>query len=112
MSRIYHTQPKAHRAEVTEIDTIKPDLDDAIITRGYQECRFDITLEGEDIQELGLRLLFYNQRLKVWFTGACYSLNSAGQHSITAITRGGTVFLWLSSFKGTTFNFSADYCLS
>jgi hypothetical protein len=112
MSRIYRTQPKTHRNAVTQQDTEDPTLEKGIKTTGYQECRFDITLEGEDVRKLTLRLLFYNYRVNLWFTGAFYELKSAGQHSITALVRSATVFLWVDSFEGTSFKLTADYSLS
>ena len=112
MSTIYQSKPKPHRIDVVKPDTTKPELEDGIKTRAYRQCRFDIVLEGGGINELVVKLIFYNSRQKTWFTGSKYSFKSAGQHSITAETRGGTVFLWVDSFKGESFILSADYSLS
>jgi hypothetical protein len=112
LATIYQAQPKPHRIDVVKPDTTEPEFEDGIKTRGYRQCRFDIELEGEGINELVVKLLFHNSRQKTWFAGSTYAFKSAGQHSITAETRGGTVFLWVDSFKGESFNLSADYSLS
>jgi hypothetical protein len=113
MTRVYQTQPKPHRQAVTQVDAADPSgTGEAVITRGYRECRFDVDLAGQDISGLVLELMFYNARLGAWFAGARYELEEAGRHSLTAETRGAAVFLKVAAFSGTSFELSADYCLS
>ena len=47
MGEIYVTQSKLHRSGVTTVDASDPaDTSGAIDTKGYEECRFDITITG------------------------------------------------------------------
>ena len=47
MSGIYTTQPKVHRSNITAVDAADPaDTSGAVDTKGYRECRFDITVTG------------------------------------------------------------------
>ncbi len=113
MLRIYQSQPKLHRGLVSTVD--EGDFTAAtpgVVTRGYRECRFDVDLEGADIESLEVTLLFYNMRLDGWFYGSSFTFGAAGKYAITAETRGATVFLAVTGFSGGEFQFSADYCLS
>ena len=113
MIRIYQTQPKLHRGLVTTMDEGDFTATAAgVVTRGYHQCRFDITLEGVDIRLLEVQVLFFNSRLNRWFGGGKYTFEGAGDYAISATTRGATVFLAETAFEGTGFEFSADYSLS
>jgi|GEM_PF-2648292 len=113
MARYYQAQPKSHRTGVNQPDSGPPaGTMGAIDTAGYAECRFDITLSGQGIQNLRLALLFYNSRCGGWFGGAEYEFDTAGQFAVAARTRGATVFLMVKEFNGTAFELSADYALS
>lgn len=113
MIRIYQTQPKLHRGLVTSVD--EGDLASTaagIVTRGYHQCRFDITINGEEIEYLEVQVLFFNSRLNRWFGGGKYTFDGPGSYAITTDTRGATVFMAVTGFEGGEFEFSADYCLS
>ena len=113
MPGIYATQPKVHRSGVTAIDASDPaDTSGAIDTKGYAECRFDITLTGVNFQSLEVQALFWNQRQNLWMGGGRRSFSTTGQHSIVVESRGGAIFLKVTAFSGTSFNLSADYILS
>lgn len=113
MNRVYQAQPKLHRTLVTQVDEADPlELSSGIVTAGYKEARFDITLEGEDVNTLEVQLMFYNPRLNVWFGGSSFTFARAGCHTISADTRGATIFLKVIDFSGTSFELTADCCLS
>ena len=113
MPEIYSTQPKLHRSNVTAVDTTDPaDTSGAVDSRGYQECRFDITITGTDLSSLEVRALFWNPRQEKWWGGGKRTFTSTGQHALVVDCRGAIIFLKVTAFSGTSFSLSADYILS
>jgi hypothetical protein len=113
MPGIYATQPKVHRNAVTTVDAADPaDTSGAIDTKGYGECRFDITLSGTNFQSLEVQALFWNPRQSLWMGGGKRVFTAAGQHALAVESRGGLIYLKITAFSGASFNFSADYVLS
>ncbi len=113
MAEIYATQPKLHRGNVTAIDTTNPaDTSGAISSKGYKECRFDITITGTDLASLKTQVLFWNPRQEKWFGGGKRTFTATGQHALAVDGRGAIIFLKVTAFSGTTFSLSADYSLS
>lgn len=112
MPEIYSTQPKLHRSNVTAVDTTDPaDTSGAVDSRGYKECRFDITITGT-ITSLEVQALFWNPRQEKWWSGGKRTFTSTGQHALVVDCRGAIIFLKVTAFSGTSFSLSADYCLS
>lgn len=113
MSEIYATQPKIHRTGVTAVDASDPaDASGGVVTKGYQECRFDITLTGIGITSLTVQALFWNSRQNKWMAGASRTFSTTGQYALVVDTRSATIFLKVTAFTGTSFSLSADYVLS
>jgi len=113
MGEIYATQPKLHRSNVTTVDTSDPaDTSGAIDTKGYKECRFDITIDGGGFQSLEVQALFWNARQDKWWGGGRRTFTSTGQHALVVDSRGTIIFLKVTAFSGTSFSLSADYVLS
>ena len=113
MGEIYATQPKLHRSNVTAIDTADPaDTTGAVDTKGYKECRFDITITGTDFTSLEVQALFWNPRQSKWWAGGKRTFTSTGQHALVVDCRGAIIFLKVTAFSGTSFSLSADYILS
>jgi hypothetical protein len=113
MPGIYTTQPKVHRSAVTAIDASDPaDTSGAIDTKSYSECRFDLTIAGVNFQSLEVQALFWNPRQSLWMGGGKRTFTGVGQHALAVESRGGTIFLKVTAFSGTSFNLSADYVLS
>ena len=74
MAEIYSTQPKLHRSGVTSVDSADPaDTSGAIDTKGYKECRFDVTIDGTDFESLEVQglLLSGGSRQKVILITSC-----------------------------------------
>lgn len=112
MTEIYCTEPRAHRSNVTVVDAADPaDTSGAVVTKGYQECRFDVTITGT-ITSLEVQALFWNARQEKWMGGGKRTFTATGQHSLVVNCRGGTIFLKVTAFSGTSFSLSADYVLS
>ncbi len=112
MGEIYVTQPKLHRSGVTTVDISDPaDISGAIDAKGYQECRFDITITGT-ITSLEVQALFWNPRQQAWWSGGKKTFTSTGQHALVVDCRGAIIFLKVTAFSGTSFSLSADYILS
>ncbi len=113
MAEIYATQPKLHRGNVTAIDTTNPaDTSGAISSKGYKECRFDITITGTNLASLETQVLFWNPRQGKWFGGGKRTFTTTGQHALVIDGRGAIIFLKVTAFSGTSFSLSADYSLS
>ncbi len=113
MADIYSTQPKVHRSGVTTVDTADPaDTSGAVDTKGYQECRFDITISGTGFQSLDVQTLFWNPRQAVWFGGGKRTFTATGKHALAVDSRGAIIFLKVTAFSGTSFSLSADYVLN
>ncbi len=113
MKGTFTTQPKAHRADVTIVDAADPaDTSGAVDTKGYSGCRFDITLAGAGIQSLEVQVIFWNPRQGLWWGGGKRVFTAAGRYALTVESRGAIIFLKVTGFSGTSFNFSADYVLS
>lgn len=112
MSGIYTTQPKVHRSNITAVDAADPaDTSEAVDTKGYKECRFDITVTGTIIS-LEMQILFWNPRQQAWWGGGKRTFTSTGQHALAVDARGAIIFLKVTAFSGTSFSLSADYALS
>lgn len=112
MGETYATQPKLHRSNVTTIDTVDPaDTSGAIDSKGYKECRFDITITGT-INSLEVQALFWNPRQGKWWGGGKRTFTTTGQHALVVDSRGAIIFLKVTAFSGTSFSLSADYVLS
>lgn len=112
MAEVYATQPKLHRSNVTSVDATDPaDTSGAVDSRGYKECRFDITITGT-INSLEVQVLFWNPRQENWWGGGKRVFTSSGQHALVVDCRGAIIFLKVTAFDGTGFSLSADYCLS
>jgi len=112
MGEIHLTQPKLHRSGVTAVDATDPaDTSGAIDTKGYKECRFDITITGT-ITNLEVQALFWNPRQSKWWGGSKRTFTSTGQHALVVDCRGATTFLKVTAFSGTSFSLSADHVLS
>jgi hypothetical protein len=113
MPGIYATQPKVHRSDVIAIDAADPaDTSGAIDTKGYGECRFDLTLTGTNFQSLEVQVLFWNPRQSLWMGGGKRTFTLTGQHALVVESRGAVIFLKVTAFSGTSFSMSADYVLS
>ncbi len=113
MSGIYATQPKVHRAGVTAADAADPaDTSDAVDTKGYGECRFDLTITGTDFKSIEVQALFWNPRQSVWMGGGKRVFTETGRHALVVGSRGAVVFLRVTAFSGTSFNLDADCVLS
>jgi hypothetical protein len=113
MGETYATQPKLHRSNVTTIDATDPaDTSGAISSKGYKECRYDITITGTDLTSLETQVLFWNPRQEKWFGGGKRTFTATGQHALVVDGRGAIIFLSLTAFSGTSFSLSADYSLS
>ena len=112
MGEIYTTEPKLHRSGVTAVDTADPaDTSGAVDTKGYKECRFDITITGT-ITSLEVQVLFWNPRQEKWWGGGKRTFTSTGQYALVVDCRGATIFLKVTAFSGTSFSLLADYTLS
>ena len=112
MGEIYSTQPKVHRSGVTAVDSADPaDTSGAIDSKGYKECRFDVTITGT-ITRLEVQVLFWNPRQEKWWGGGKRTFTSTGQHALVVDCRGAIIFLKVTAFSGTSFSLSADYVLS
>ena len=113
MTEIYSTQPRLHRSNVTEVDSADPaDISGAVDTRGYKECRFDVTITGVDFSSLEVQALFWNPRQEKWMGGGKRTFTATGQYALVVDARGAVVFLKITAFSGTSFSLSADYTLS
>ena len=110
---VYETAaPALHRNGVTAVDASDPEgTGGAIDAAGYKCCRFDITITGTGFTSLEVQALFWNSRQSLWFGGAKHQFTSTGQHALTVESRGGTVFLKVTAFSGTSFSLSADHAL-
>ena len=112
MAEIYTTRPILHRSGVTTVDTSDPaDTSGAVDTKGYKECRFDISLSGT-IESLEVQTLFWNERQGKWMGGGRRTFTTTGQHALAIDCRGAIIFLKVTAFSGTSFSLSADYILS
>ena len=112
MADAYATQPKLHRSSITTVDTSNPaDTSGAVDSRGYKECRFDITITGTDLASLEVQVLFWNPRQEKWFGGGKRTFTAIGQHTLVVDCRGAIIFLKVTAFSGTSFSLSADYTL-
>lgn len=113
MPDIYSTQPKLHRSGVTAVDASDPaDTSGAVDTRGYQECRFDITLTGTSLQSLEVQALFWNPRQGIWVGGGKRVFTATGKYALVVEARGTVIFLKVTAFSGSSFSMSCDYVLS
>jgi len=102
-----------HRSNVTAIDAADPaDTNGAVDTRGYKECRFDITVSGTGFQSLEVQVLFWNPRQELWWAGGKRDLTATGRHALAVDSRGAIIFLKVTAFSGTSFSMSADYSLN
>lgn len=105
--------PVQHRSSVTTVDISDPaDASDGVDCAGYEQCRFDIVLNGSGITSLEVQALVWNPRLAQWFGGGRRQFTSTGQHSLVVETRGAIAYLKVVSFSGTSFNLGADAVLS
>ncbi len=112
MAEVYSTQPLVHRSGITTVDPADPaDASPGINTKGYKECRFDITITGT-ITNLEVQALFWNPRQSEWMGGGKRIFTSTGKHSIVVDSRGAIIFLKVTAFSGTSFSLAADYILS
>lgn len=113
MTEIYATQPKLHRSGVTAVDAADPaDTSGAVDTKGYKECRFDVTITGISVTSLEVQALFWNQRQGKWMGGGKRTFAATGQYALVVDSRRAMVFLKVTAFSGTSFSLSADYILS
>ena len=113
MAEIYSTQPKLHRSGITSVDVADPpDTSGAVNTKGYAQCRFDITLTGTGFVSLEVQALFWNPRQNLWMGGGKRTFTSTGRHALVVEARGAIIFLKVTAFSGTSFSLSADYTLS
>lgn len=113
MPDIYSTQPKLHRSAVAAVDASDPaDTSGAVDTRGYKECRFDITITGTSLQSLEVQVLFWNPRQGIWMGGGKRTFTATGKYALVVDARGAIVFLKVTAFAGSSFSLSADYILS
>ena len=113
MTKVYSTQPKLHRSNVTTVDASDPaDTSGAVDTGGYKECRFDITITGTGFASLETQVIFWNPRQEKWFGGGKRTFTSTGQHALVVDSRGAIIFLKVTAFSGTSFSLAADYSLS
>ena len=113
MAEIYAGQPKVHRSGVVSVDAADPaDASAAVATKGYKECRFDISLTGTNITSLEAQVLFWNERQAKWFGGGSRTFTAGGQYALVADARGAAIFLKVTGFSGGSFSLSADYSLS
>ena len=103
--------PLVHRTNVTAVESDPANVLPGIDTKGYKECRFDITITGTIIS-LEVQVLFWNQRQEKWWGGSKKTFTSTGQHALVVDCRGAIIFLKVTTFEGTPFSLSADYILS
>lgn len=113
MAEVYTTQPKIHRSGITTVDSVDPaDASGAVDTKGFKECRLDITIAGTDFTSLETQVIFWNPRQQKWFGGSKRTFTSTGQHTLAVDSRGTIIFLKVTAFTGTSFSLEADYSLS
>ena len=113
MAEVYTTQPKLHRSNVPSVDVTDPaDTSGAVESRGYKECRFDVTISGNDFSNLEMQVIFWNPRQEKWFGGGKRTFTATGQHALVVDARGAIIFLKVTAFSGTSFSLSADYALN
>lgn len=113
MTEVYSTQPRVHRSNITAVDSTDPsDTSGAVDTKGYKECRFDITITGTGVNSLEVQCLFWNPRQEKWMGGGKRTFAATGQHALVVDSRGAIMFLKVTAFSGTSFSLSADYALS
>ena len=113
MAEVYATQPKLHRSSITTVDATDPaDTSGAVDSRGYKECRFDITITGSNFASLETQVIFWNPRQEKWFGGGKRTFTATGQHALVVDSRGTIIFLKVTAFSGTSFSLAADYSLS
>ncbi len=113
MSKVYATQPKLHRSNVTTVDASDPaDTSGAVDSSSYKECRFDITITGTGFTSLETRVIYWNPRQGKWFGGGKRTFTSTGQQALVVDSRGAIIFLKVTAFSGTSFSLAADYSLS
>lgn len=115
MGETYATQPKLRRSNVTTVDATDPaDTSGAISSKGYKECRFDITITitVTALASLETQVLFWNPRQENWWGGGKRTFTSTRRHALVVDSRGATIFLKVTAFNGTSFSLSADYVLS
>ena len=113
MTEIYTTQSREHRSNIAQVDSQDPaDTSGAVDTRGYKECRFDITISGADFASLEVQALFWNERQEDWMGGGSRTFTATGKHALVVDSRGAIIFLKVTAFSGTSFSLSADYALS
>jgi hypothetical protein len=113
MAEVYSTQPKVHRSNVTSVDAADPTgTSGAVDTKGYKECRFDITVAGTGFQSLEVQALFWNPRQNLWWGGGKRVFSTVGRHALVVDARGAVIFLKVITLSGTSFNLFADYVLS
>ncbi|MFH0914142.1 MAG: hypothetical protein V1849_02485 [Chloroflexota bacterium] len=113
MTEIYSTAPRVHRSGVTSVDATDPaDTSGAVDTKGYHECRFDLTVTGTGFTSLEVQALFWNPRQGKWFGGGKRAFTTTGQHALVAEAKGAIIFLKVTAFSGTSFSLLADYVLS
>jgi len=113
MTEVYSTQPRVHRSNITAVDSTDPsDTSGAVDTKGYKECRFDITIIGTGVNSLEVQTLFWNSRQGKWMGGGKRTFAAIGQYALAVDSRGAIVFLKVIAFSGTSFSLSADYALS
>jgi len=113
MTEIYITQPKLHRSNITSVDAADPaDTSGAVDSQGYNQCRFDVDITGNDFSSLEVQVIFWNPRQEKWFGGGKRNFTVTGQHALVVDSRGAIIFLKVTAFSGTSFSLSADYALS
>ena len=113
MTEVYTTQPRVHRSNITAVDSSDPSgTSGAVDTKGYKECRFDLTITGTGFTSLEVQVLFWNSRQEEWMGGGKRTFTSTGQYALVVDSRGAIIFLKATAFSGTSFSLSADYALS
>ena len=113
MVGIYTTEPKIHRSSVTAVDTADPaDTSGAVDTKGYHECRFDVTITGTNFQSLEVQALFWNPRQGLWMGGGRRTFTTVGQYALVVQSHGAAIFLKVTAFSGTSFDLAADYVMN
>jgi hypothetical protein len=105
--------PAVHRSGITAVDASNPpDTSGAVDCTGYECARFDIGITGTSFQSLDVQVLFWNARQGVWCGGGSRRFTATGTYALVVDARGAMIFLKVTAFSGTSFNFSADYVVS